>query len=156
MDTVQALLVAFIGGGALVSLIQALSTRAKIKAEAHAIEHGGLGKIVTDFSEAANKILSSAEQSILLYEKALVTSTSQIEALEIRVKSLEETLFSVNEDVVEKNKLITQLQKENGILKSQVDHLRRDLKSKDKTIADLNQRIKDLESRFNGNFGGDA
>ena len=135
MDSTTAIIIAIIsvigGGGLSAAIVGWLANRKKVNAD------------------IAVTLLAAAETRIKAYNERCVEVEARLDALEKEVKSL-------RCEVGERESMIETLQKENEGLKSQVKKLIAENKCKDRKIADLTERIRDLEDRLNKMGDGDG
>ena len=115
-----AILIAAVGGGALVSLINGFF---------------GIGRAKSDI---AATLMSVAENRIQAYEDRAVV-------LETRQGELEGIVKELRNEILAREQMIEKLQKENESLKREVRNLVAENKEKDQQIAALTERITMLE-----------
>lgn len=147
-ETIVAIVIAFVGGSGLSTLIQVLFNRKKTQAETHALETDAVGGVLSTFTGAADKIVQASDRGLEIYSKALDMANLQIRMLEERVSKLEETLKTMEKDRDARNTTIAHLQRENADLRKELTRLEDAVKCRDKIIADLRKRIIELESKL--------
>lgn len=147
-ETIAAIIIAFISGSGLSTLIQVLFNRKKTQAETHALETDAVGGVLTTFTGAADKIVQASDRGLAIYSKALDMANLQIKQLEERVSKLEETLKAMQKEVDARDTTIELLKRENTELRKELTKLEDAVKCRDKTIADLRKRILELEKQL--------
>jgi len=147
-ESIVAIIVAFIGGSGLTTLIQVLFNRNKTKAEIDALKADAVSGSLSSFTEAADKIVQASDRTLEMYGKALDIANLEIKALSDRVSGLEAEIEKMKDESLRKDTIIETLQRENSELRKELSNLEDRLKYRDKVIADLRKRISELESRL--------
>lgn len=148
-------ILAFVGGSVLTTIIEALfvypRTKAEVKAlsaESRAVETETVGEVLASFSVAADKIVEASDRGLTLYSRALDMANIQIKSLEQRIEYLEESLDAMKQAVDQRDKLIESLKQENESLRNEMSKLEDAVKQRDKIIADLRKRLAELEKKI--------
>lgn len=155
IETIIAIVVAFVGGSGLSTLLQVLFNRRKIiaetektNAEIDAMKSEASNEVLASFTGAAEKLVQASELGMEIYKRALDTATEHIDKLEVRVTSLEAVICEMKKEVDQRDVTIEALKKENSELRKELSKLEEAVICRDKLIADLRKRLSELETRL--------
>ena len=133
-EQITTIIIAIIGSGVLSAIVSALANKGKVKADTFQV-------IIQSLADTSAKLMDVAEHRIAnLCERA--------EKLEARISQLEGEIITLKTDVLERERMIDTLQKENANLQSEVEKLQKSVLCRDKRIKELERLVAELTTRL--------
>jgi len=133
-EQIVTIIIAVIGSGVLSAIVNALANRNKVRADT-------FQTIIESLADTSAKLMDVAEHRIAnLCERA--------ERLEERIGQLEGEITTLKFDVLERERMIDSLKRENVNLQEEVDKLQKSVLCRDKRIKELERQVAELTARL--------
>ena len=133
-EQIVTIIIAIVGSGVLSAIVSAIANRGKVKADY-------FKTIIESLADTSAKLMDVAEHRIAnLCERA--------ERLEERISQLEGELFTLKGDILERERMIDSLKRENANLQGEVEKLQKSVLCRDKRIKELERLVAELTARL--------
>ena len=133
-EQIVTIIIAVIGSGVLSAIVNALANRNKVRADT-------FQTIIESLADTSAKLMDVAEHRIAnLCERA--------ERLEERIGQLEGEITTLKFDVLERERMIDSLKRENVNLQEEVDKLQKSVLCRDRRIKELERQVAELTARL--------
>jgi len=160
-EQIVTIIVAIIGSGVLSAIVSAVANRGKNDAESKKIV-AEAAKVAAEAStnQFTSIIESLADTSAKLMDVAehrIANLCDRAERLEARISQLEGEIFTLKCDILERERMIDTLKRENANLQGEVEKLQKSVLCRDKRIKELERLVAELTHRLdamNGNQDG--
>jgi len=133
-EQIVTIIIAVIGSGVLSAIVNALANRNKVRADT-------FQTIIESLADTSAKLMDIAEHRI-------ATLCERAERLEERIGQLEGEITTLKFDVLERERMIDSLKRENVNLQEEVDKLQKSVLCRDRRIKELERQVAELTARL--------
>ena len=141
-EQITTIIIAIVSSGVLSALVAAVANRKRVDADSFQV-------IIQSLADTSAKLMDIAEHRI-------ANLCKRAEGLEERVGQLEGETYTLKSGLLERERMIDILQRENTDLQAEVEKLRKAVGCRDKRICELEKQVLELTARLDNLVGGDG